>query len=218
MTADDQPVRLTHIIMPSLAQPKIPPTGHSLITPDVSDLSDLSAPSSSDRDTSDSSTDADTDADTDTDSAGTEVGYSLEAERADDGIESESESDIGDTSFATVTPDMEGVTEGVSHLDLNTLNTLERVPSITSSMYASSEGGSDYDLGDSMTLPPRPANGGWTTVSYSDAESDMGDEVPLPRRLGGGPSPVMGNPVVLGRVGAKGWQDKPTFFEYLYGA
>jgi hypothetical protein len=188
---------LTHIILPTLAQAKVPPVGHSLITPDVTDISDLSAPSSSDRD-GDSSTDVETDSD-----AGTEMGYSLNAE---DGL--------GDTSIATVTPhDIVNVTEEVAHLDINPL---ERIPSNTSSMYASSEGGSEFGLGDSTLLPPPPANGGWTAISYSDAESDFGDvnDVPFPRRLGG----LEANPVVLGRVGPRGWHEKPTFFEYLYGA
>jgi len=199
LTADDQPVRLTHIILPSLAQAKAPPVGHSLITPDVTDISDLSAPSSSDRDT-DSSTDAETDSD-----AGTEVGYSLDTE---------DEAGLGDTSIATVTAhEIVNVTEEVANLDINPL---ERIPSNTSSMYASSEGGSEFGLGDSTLLPPPPANGGWTAISYSDAESDFGDvnDVPFPRRLG----ELEANPVILGRVGPRGWQEKPTFFEYLYGA
>jgi len=95
----------------------------------------------------------------------------------------------GDVTF---TPEL---VQGVVNLHL------ERVPSNTSSMYASSEGGSEFGMADSMMLPV-PSNGGWRVVSFSDAESDAGD---VPRR-----SPIQ----AINRV--KGWEDKPTFFEYLY--
>lgn len=170
--------------MPSMAQPKIPRSSFALATPETSDLS---APSSSDRDTS---TDGETEIGTDTDSdTGTEVGYSLEGE--------------GDISIATVTPEL---IEGVAQIDINELH---RVSSNSSSMYASSEGGSDFGMADSLVIPPPPANG-WTSVTYSDAESDF-DRVSLPGRN-------VSTINALGRMGPRGWEERPSFFEYLYGS
>lgn len=183
-TTDGQTIRMTHIILPSMAQPKIPHSSFALATPETSDLS---APSSSDRDTS---TEGETEIGTDTDSdAGTEMGYSDNGE--------------GDISIATVTPDL---IEGVAQIDLNEL---QRVASNSSSMYASSEGGSDYGMADSLVIPPPPP-GGWTTVTYSDAESDF-DKISLPGRN-------VASINALGRMGPRGWEERPSFFEYLYGA
>jgi hypothetical protein len=138
-----------------------------LITPETTDISDLSAPS-----------DMDTSADNDT--------------------ESETETEMGDPEGdVTFSPEL---IQEVANLHL------ERTSSNTSSMYASSEGGSDIGMADSMMLPV-PPNGGWRIVSYSDAESDAEDK---PRR---NIAPTPG----FGRMATKGWADKPTFFEYLYG-
>jgi hypothetical protein len=172
-------LRMTHIILPSLAQPKAPHAAFALATPETSDLS---APSSSDRD---STTETEIGTDTDSD-AGTEMGYSLEPE--------------GDISIATVTPEL---LQSVAELDL------KRVDSNGSSAYASSEGGSDFDMADSLVIPPPPANG-WTAVTYSDAESDF-DSISLPER-------TLPQLSALGRMGPRGWRDRPSFFEYLYGA
>lgn len=183
-SADGQTIRMTHVILPSMAQPKLPQSSFGLATPETSDLS---APSSSDRDTS---TEGETEIGTDTDSdAGTEMGYSLDGE--------------GDISIVTVTPEL---IEGVAEIQLNEL---ERVASNSSSMYASSEGGSDFGMADSLILPPPPA-GGWTTVSYSDAEVES-DKISLPSRK-------VGSVSALGRMGPRGWEQRPSFFEYLYGA
>ena len=161
LTSDDQTVRLTHIIVPSLAQPRKP---HTLITPettDISDLSDLSAPS-------------------DTDSY----------------AESDAETEMGDNEGdVTFTPEF-----------VESFTRLERMPSNTSSTYASSEGGSEFGMADSMTLPP-PPTGDWRIVSFSDTESDVDDapRVGVPRS-----APAFAD--------TKSWEEKPTFFEYLYGS
>lgn len=148
-----------------------------MVTPETSDLS---APSSSDRDTSD--TDGETASD-----AGTEVGYSLDP----------------DTTITLQSiPDLDGE---MAELDNNELR---RTASNTYSMYASSEGGgSEFSMVDSMTLPPPPSgNGGWTLVT-SDTASEPGDIEPA----------VVRRNIALGRMGARGWEDRPSFFEYLYG-
>ncbi|KAK1922201.1 hypothetical protein DB88DRAFT_542193 [Papiliotrema laurentii] len=183
-TTSGQSVRVTHIILPTLAQPRVPLQSHSLLTPVTTDLSASSGSELY------SSTDVGTDSETDSD-AGTEVGYSLEFDHE------------GDTSIATVTPEL---IQGVSQLELNDLH---RVSSNTSSMYASSEGGSDFGMADSVTLPLPPSNAGWTPVTFSDVESDFGD-IPLPKRN-------IASLNALGRMGPRGWEDRPTFFEYLYG-
>lgn len=73
-----------------------------------------------------------------------------------------------------------------------------------SSMYASSEGGdgSVYsDLGDSGILPPLNGGGGWVAVRHEDMEDRE-----IPRRS-----------AAMGLSGGRGWEGKPSFFEYLYG-
>lgn len=98
-------------------------------------------------------------------------------------------------------------------------NELTRTFSATSSRYASSEGGSDFGtLGDSLTIPRISGHesedsmaGGWVDM---DDESDFGD-IPGFSRV---KMDAMYNRINPGvRVSARGWENKPTFFEYLYG-
>ena len=197
VTVDDQHIRLTHMIVPSLAMSKAPPSTHAPFTPETSDLSATSA-SETEQDTSTAS-ERDSDAESHSD-AETEMGDTHE---------------LGDVSSATIVPPPQAdLVEDLGHLGLHPL---QRIPSNTSSAYASSEADSEYDLVDSVTLsiPSAPGsvagNGGWTTVAYSDAGSDFADDnVALPSRT----VLPMAN---LVRMGAKGWEERPTFFEYLYG-
>lgn len=112
----------------------------------------------------------------------------------DDDTGSEAETEMGDGDV-TFTP---ALIQGIAELHL------ERVNSNTSSTYASSEGGSEFGMVDSMTLPS-PSAGGWRVVSYSDVESDA-EDLPPPK--------VAQN---FGRLASRSWEEKPTFFEYLYG-
>lgn len=194
ITGEDHPsqsgdkIRLTNIIVPSLVKPKPLPTTHALLTPETSDLS---APSSSDRETNGVTTDSETES-----NAGTEMsddmGYSLEA----------------DSQGVPAEPSFE---DAMAEFDLhNSTEPLSRTisaSSASSSLYASSEGGSDGSgLGDSLTLPiPAAGAGGWSMVS------DMGSEAGQPMR----PNPLGRIQV---RTTGRGWEDRPTFFEYLYGA
>ena len=172
-------VRLTQIIVPSLVRPKVPPTSHALLTPETSDLS---AQSSSDRDTNGTETDNETASEADTE-MGEDIGYTLDP--------------------VPSTPSFE---DAMAELNLDRTSSLSRAVSNSSSLYASSEGGSDMStLADSLTLPLPPAgNGGWTLVS--DGRSDAGGAE---------------QPEAITRVPARNtgrcWKDRSTFFEFLYG-
>ena len=183
MTIVGEKVRLTHLIIPSIALPKVPPATNSLLTPETSDLS---GQSSSDRDVyTDTSGESDTESDAGT-AMGEEIGYSLDPEPE---------------AVSTTSRDLQGIPPFVDTA------LLQRIPSNTSSTYASSEGDSDFDgLGDSLTLRPTVDTGGWTVVEDTGSESGSLAEVKKPRQLAGT------------QVTRKGRMDRPSFFEYLYGA
>ncbi|GFZ51015.1 hypothetical protein JCM24511_08773 [Saitozyma sp. JCM 24511] len=198
-------VRLTHIIQPSLVRPRIPPTA----TPATPETSDMSGLSSSDRGSSTeaSATETETESETETEmERGSEVdeedvsGYSLEPESG------------------SATPSFE---DAMAALDLQRAGAgagapLERTVSNSSSAYASSEGGSDYSMmGGSMTLPPPPAltgtaPNGWVPIDLAPGRDDTASRGPRvsPRTSAG----------AARARGGSGWDEKPTFFEYLYGA
>lgn len=110
------------------------------------------------------------------------------------------------------------IDDSINHVDLEHLNlNLERTESAGSSMYASSEADSDYSsiggMGDSMTFPPIPRNGGARWIERDDI-SETGSLAGV-ATLGTGETRRKG----VGQVRRDtGWADKPTFFEYLYGA
>jgi hypothetical protein len=88
---------------------------------------------------------------------------------------------------------------------------LERVVSVGSSVYASSEGGegSEYEmLGDSLELPPK-GDGAWLKADERNVPRPL---MALGKGLGGGGVAKMH--LRQGRA----WEDKPTFFEYLYSS
>ncbi len=154
------------------------------------ETSDLSAPSSSDRETTRSESGNETESGAGTE-MGEEIGYSLEPERPPS---------------AAPTPSFE---DAMAELDLRSrTEPLSRAISASSSMYASSEGESDGSgMIDSLTLPlPPSGNGGWTAVS--DTGSEAGEEVPA----------KASDRIPVGTVRRMGWEGRPTFFEYLYGA
>ena len=82
---------------------------------------------------------------------------------------------------------------------------LERVSSTSSSAYASSEGGSDMSdldaMVNSLTLPP---------LRQSPRDESTA-RAAMPSR-----STNIAHPA-LRRVTDRTWEDKPTFFDYLYG-
>lgn len=203
VTETGESVRLTHIIQPSLVRPRIPPTA----TPATPETSDMSGLSSSDRgsSTETSATETETESETETE-RGSEAdeedvfGYSLEPESG------------------SATPSFE---DAMAALDLQRAGEaagapLERTVSNSSSAYASSEGGSDYSMmGGSMTLPPPPAPtgtapNGWVPLDLAPGRDDAVSRGPRasPRTSGG----------AARARGLSGWEEKPTFFEYLYGA
>lgn len=192
-------IRITNIIIPTIALPKALPKSYALHTPETSDLS---APSSSDIDSAPTSDFTVSDDDSVSD-AGTEMGYSLYE---------------GDTTAgANIDPDQ--LADRTERLEIGSIEALRRVPSNSSSTYASAseDGGSDYGgMMDSLTLPTSgPLNGGWTTTRLDPDHTDTESEYE-----------AVINPTVaarefreshLGRMGGRGWEEKPTFFEYLYG-
>nr|XP_019043962.1 hypothetical protein I302_07239 [Kwoniella bestiolae CBS 10118]OCF22892.1 hypothetical protein I302_07239 [Kwoniella bestiolae CBS 10118] len=202
-TISNESIRLTHIILPTIIKPRLSSTSNNLLTPETSELSSQSGPESTGSFTaSESDTESESGSDTATergDDSGPEIGYSLEEE--------------GDTTLTSLP-------EGLSDLRLAQVGEVEvplqRSISNSSSAYASSEGGnSDYSLLDSLTLPPRPPTelDGWSDFG-SGSESGLG--------LGDLPKISVRNRDVqlrsAGGLGRKGWEDKPSFFEYLYGA
>lgn len=102
---------------------------------------------------------------------------------------------------------------------------LGRVYSNSSSQYAESEGdeGSDFGAGagmaDSLTLPAPGGAGGWVSTFQGGpvaigALPVLGQEDHVAARLNGN-----GNGVGAAWIGGRStWEDKPSFFEYLYGA
>ncbi|RSH91453.1 hypothetical protein EHS25_009752 [Saitozyma podzolica] len=196
-------VRLTHIIQPSLVRPRVPSTA----TPATPETSDMSGLSSSDRGSS-------------TEASATETETETEAE-----TERGSEIDEEDVSGYSLVPESGSATpsfeDAMAALDLQRAGAgagapLERTVSNSSSAYASSEGGSDYSMmGGSMTLPPPPgstgaAPNGWVPLDLAPGLDDTVSRGPRasPRTSGG----------AARARGGGGWEEKPTFFEYLYGA
>lgn len=204
-TASGQILRVTHVVVPSIAQPnRHPIPGHSLATPETSDVSGQSSSensyhSLSEGESSGLSEFTESDSDTATEMGDAEVvGYSSIEE--------------GDTTVMPI-PEMSDLSLSENE------NELTRTFSATSSRYASSEGGSDFGtLGDSLTIPRISGHesedsmaGGWVDM---DDESDFGD-IPGFSRV---KMDAMYNRINPGvRVSARGWENKPTFFEYLYG-
>ncbi|OCF34220.1 hypothetical protein I316_04171 [Kwoniella heveanensis BCC8398] len=248
-TTSNEVVRLTHIIVPSIAKPTVGRNdGYYLLTPETSELSGQSGPES---------VGAFTSSESDAESGGmSEEGESDTATERGDGDDDGGSVDgyeVADTTITSLPSGLDPGTEiNISHLRISSdplahISTadpglalaLERTISNTSSAYASSEGGSvsaysdtDYTsgLGDSYVLPPRgggitgggvvsgstvpPPSSGWSDFGGSD----LGEMPALPvlSALGGRESGAVGQ---LGAVfGKRGWESKPTFFEYLYGA
>lgn len=209
VTTSGQKVRLTHIIRPAVVNPRPLPTG-SLVTPDNSDLS---APSSSDLSSS-SGTETETDSDT-----ATEIGESIPDSDLDDETQGytvpspqarQSESAGEDVGLRSPT-----LESAMNELQVSEL-ALRRTFSNSSSQYAESEGGSDFGMADSLTLPPAPsaqAGRGWVST-FDSGPIDLGAPPAPAGNAGPRRTPAVG-PAAAGRLS---WQDKPTFFEYLYGA
>lgn len=233
MTESGQQVRLTHIIRPAIINPRPLPSG-SLVTPDNSDLS---APSSSDL-SSGSGTENETESDSDT---ATEMGDSIhditlrptgDGDESDNDAKGEGEGSEVEVEGYTLIPPAPREVDSTLGMRSPTLESamdelrvselsLSRTYSNSSSQYASSEGttGSEYGMGmaDSLTLPPMP-QGGTPTSSGTQGWVSTFDNGPIDL----GAAPISGLPSrkvqPVGGAGRKGWQDKPTFFEYLYGA
>ncbi|WWC64775.1 uncharacterized protein I303_107387 [Kwoniella dejecticola CBS 10117] len=247
-TIDGEFIRLTHIIIPSIIKPQRIAVSNSLMTPETSELSSMSGPDSGSDSigavTSEDDTGSGTDTDTATERGITDEedveGYSLEGDTTITSLPEEFTRHLyiskDPASASASAAEHPGTPAGwASEL------ALQRTISNTShtSAYASSEGGgtSDYSLlDDSLVLPPKaeanihipPPSDGDT---WSDFGSDLGDLPPVPgvfaskSKLSSSISPIpisrsqfggIGNGNASGR--RKGWEDKPTFFEYLYGA
>ncbi|WWC72183.1 uncharacterized protein I206_106143 [Kwoniella pini CBS 10737] len=216
-TLSGESIRLTNIIVPTIIKPRIN-ISNQLITPETSELSSLSGP-----DSTGSFTASELDSDTATERGGDdneeeeeeEIGYNLE----------------GDTTITSLPEEFS------QNLIINNQVELERTISNTSSAYASSEGGtSDYSLlEDSLILPPAPNRISNLNMNskippddeWSDFGSDLGDLPPIisnsnlsrpDRFLSNGLKSIENGNGNYNLNRRKGWEDKPTFFEYLYGA
>jgi hypothetical protein len=227
-------IRLTHIIRPHVVKPTAPPPSHALLTPETSDLSGpsdsespLSADSATDTDVG-VDTEMETETETETD-IGTEDGHDDNGYHIADGT-AISRLSLHDHSFSQTQAQPLG--EGAPGL-----HRVHSNASYTSSAYASSEGGSEmYDsMGESMTLPPLRAvdsldsaasmgSVGWVEVrddGMSDDERGALNARAFAGMLGDGAAMGSGGtgPARMARLNAgREWEDKPSFFEYLYGA
>ena len=242
LTTNGQKVRLTHIIRPAVVNPRPIPTG-ALVTPensdlsaisssgsDLSDLSDLSGSGTETESDSDTATEmGDSVSDTDANDRRTHLGTEGDADADRDGVEGYQVSPEPvrqvDETLGMRSPTLESAMDELRVSELS----LSRTYSNSSSQYASSEGttGSDFGMADSLTLPalptsingaPAAASEGWVST-FDNGPIDLGaPPVPIsgttPRRV----QPVAGGSGAGGVAGRKGWQDKPSFFEYLYGA
>ncbi|ORX39424.1 hypothetical protein BD324DRAFT_649499 [Kockovaella imperatae] len=212
---DDQnlPIRLTHIIIPQLVRPAALPPSHLLPTPETSDVS--------------SHSEASTDRETESEASDTETelgGYSLDPDISQSTIQPgqlpwDQQSDPGVNGIRTP-----GIEDAMAELDLKggmiRLNGLERVWSHdSSSAFGSSEGGSsDWDpMTDSLELPPRSRQlqgslNGVIDDSASEQSFNLNPEShsAAQHHLNG-----LAQRALRGR--GRGWEDRPTFFDYLYG-
>lgn len=215
-------VRLTHIVRPALTRPQ-PAGPHTLLTPETSDASDLSSESEHSDVHSAGLSDSDHGFSTDGDETETETergsvfgdidasphrGYSLDSES-----DLEEDRDEARRRDRTVTPGLSQPFEEL-HLPSDSSDSgvmLHRTVSNSSSAYASSEGGaSDYSaLGESMVFPIP------TSASSTIGESWVA--VRPAARAGASPLKFDGA-MPRGFIGRKGWEDKPSFLEYLYGS
>jgi len=190
---------LTHIIRPAIVKPHPAPSG-PLFTPENSDLS---APSSSDYSSAnntdaETSTPAHSDAD---DSDGTEIGESIDDEPAGYSL------DPGPDGFEDLSLRSPTLETAMGELQVTSLPLgLARTYSNSSSQYAESEGtaGSEFGMADSLGSLPPPPPGGWTFV-----------EGPVKSGISTGPNARRPGMATGQRAT---WEDKPSFFEYLYGA
>lgn len=191
---------MTHIIRPAIVKPRPAPPG-PMFTPENSDLS---APSSSDLSSANNtdneiSTPAQSDSE---DSDGTEMGESIGDEPVEYSL------DAGPDGFEDLSIRSPTIESAMSELQVTSLSLgLARTYSNSSSQYAESEGttGSEYGMADSLGSLPPPPPGGWGTFAEGPVNVGTPNGV-SPRRMG----------VATGQRAT--WQDKPSFFEYLYGA
>lgn len=222
-------VRLTHIVRPALTRPQTA-NSHTLLTPETSDASDLSSESERSDASSALLSDGDRGFSTDGNETETETergsvfgGDDVDGVTSHRGYSLDSVSDMEDhpddlrRRDRTVTP---GLSQPFEELLLPSDSSdsgilLHRTVSNSSSAYASSEGGaSDYSaLGESMVFPvPTSAlGGGGGTISESWVA------VRPAARTGAG-LPRLDAPMPRGFIGRRGWEDKPSFLEYLYGS
>ncbi|KAL1410866.1 hypothetical protein Q8F55_001809 [Vanrija albida] len=191
VTVTGEAVRLTHLIRPAVARAKAPPASHALVTPETSDVSGHSASEATD-----------------------------ETERESDGSVTEHEDAASepDTSFQSISErfgligDDEEWSEGEEVAAQFGSLGLHRTTSHSSSAYAGSEGG----LSESEALAEsvlhaddeRSSLGSGASPVASTVASPVSSVRPLPPVRRGLPQ----------RLGGNGdWQDKPTFFDYLFG-
>lgn len=194
-TANGEVVRLTHLIRPAVARAKAPPASHALVTPETSDVSGHSASEASEA-----------------------------TERESDGSATEHE-DAGsepDTSFQSISERFGLVGDDDDDEDWDEVDGhvatrfgglgLHRTTSHGSSAYAGSEGG----LSESEALAESVLHADDERSSLGDDRSPIASTVaspvssvhPLPPLRRGPPQ----------RLGGNGdWEDKPTFFDYLFG-
>lgn len=171
--------------------------------------SDLSAPSSSDLSSANNTdTEASTATDTDDSDTATEMGESI----PDDEPTSYS-LDSGPDGFEDLSLRSPTLETAMGELQVTSL-ALGRTYSNSSSQYAESEGeaGSEYGMADSLgSLPPVPrpdSSASW--VGLGTFES---------RPLDAGVPAAGFSPRRIAATGQRAtWEDKPSFFEYLYGA
>ena len=216
LTVDARPIRLTHIIVPHIVRPPPLPASHMLPTPVNSDLS---AASASDTNKSQSSySDAASDFTSEISETETEIGYSLEPEP--DPIASTPHEPLPDGAPVVLAEDSH--TDPDHHFGPTGLDTLdlERTVSNGSSAFGSSEADSDWgSMGDSLTLPPpnhTPPT--WTSVTSDGGASDD-DFVrikDMAEARSGRDELFRMQSLKLGGS-QRTWDDRPTFFEYLYG-